>query len=270
MIRLAQLSDLHFGREDVVAIANAGRYILETRPDAVLICGDLTQKGRKSEFEAARRWIDELPGEKLVVPGNHDTPMFNIATRVSAPFERFEDYFGDLTAPLDIGGRAISGLNTARGWQFRRNWAEGSVDLGDLEALAAQDSSNAADILICHHPFMSMPGAALRTRTRRGRRASRLTATGAPFLALFGHVHTPSAIYHGDEDDGYLAVSSGTLSTRLRQSPPGFNMVSISSDRILVEGVYTKGDRIVVEALGDCPGRRLELLKPEAASDMRR
>jgi len=77
MMRIIQLADLHFGSENPAAIADAAELIASEAPDALMICGDLTQRGARSEFEAAHAWLDQFDVPQLVVPGNHDTPLLN-------------------------------------------------------------------------------------------------------------------------------------------------------------------------------------------------
>ena len=57
MTRLIQIADIHFGREDPAAINAAGDLISSLDPDGLLVCGDLTQRGKRSEFEAAAEWL---------------------------------------------------------------------------------------------------------------------------------------------------------------------------------------------------------------------
>ena len=45
---------------------------------------------------------------------------------------------------------------------------------------------------------------------------------------MTGHVHTPHAELIRDPSGGaYIAITAGTLSTRLRAQPPAFNILSI-------------------------------------------
>ena len=83
MTTLLHMADIHFGVEDPVALNAVHEWTLANRPDGVIVAGDLTQRGKRSEFEAARTWIDSIPGRKLVVAGNHDTPLLNMWSRTS-------------------------------------------------------------------------------------------------------------------------------------------------------------------------------------------
>ncbi|MFN3835788.1 MAG: metallophosphoesterase family protein [Glycocaulis sp.] len=231
MIRIVQLADLHFGTEHPAALNGAAQIIHETRPDAIIVAGDLTQRGKRAEFEAARRWLDQFEAPRLVVAGNHDTPLLNAVSRVSYPFARFDRHFADLTAPLDIGPWRAAGLNSARGWQARSNWAEGAVRRSHID-IALSQIGDRPGILTCHHPFVPPATAPLRTRTRRGVKASAAIAPSPVRLLLTGHVHGAAADLHTYEGGAYLNLTAGTLSTRLREGHPSFNLIEIGEDHI--------------------------------------
>ena len=232
MTRIIQIADIHFGTEDPDALTAFEETAAELQADALAVCGDLTQRGKRSEFREAREWLNKFQLPKIVVAGNHDTPLLNLVERVVSPFERHDSYFGDLAGPVAAKDAIMVGLNTSRGWQTRHNWAEGSVNLEDLEdaLLEADDSASKTGMLICHHPFLSPPQAPLRTATRRGQRASRRLAQSAVRYLLTGHVHAPSVSIVNHHGRAYVAVSAGTLSTRLRATPPSFNVIEVGED----------------------------------------
>lgn len=233
MIRIVQLADLHFGTEHPAALNGAAEIIHETKPDALIIAGDLTQRGKRSEFEAARRWLDQFEAPRLVVAGNHDTPLLNAVSRVSYPFARFDRHFADLTAPIDIGHWRAAGLNSARGWQARSNWAEGAIRRSHLD-IVLNAIGDRPGIVTCHHPFIPPATAPLRTRTRRGVKASAILAPSPVRLLLTGHVHGAAADLHTYPGGAYLNITAGTLSTRLREGHPSFNLIEIDDDQIEV------------------------------------
>jgi len=222
-----QMSDIHFGAQDEDALRAAERLIDTACPDALIVCGDLTQRGKRVEFRAARRWLDQFGLPSLVVAGNHDTPLLNLVQRVASPFQRFEDMFDDYLRPIEIGSWRFVGLNTARGWQARRNWAEGVVDLEALETAASSGSKTA---IVCHHPFVSPPNTPLRTRTKRGADADTILKNASASLLMCGHVHAPTAEHRRGTSGSYLALTAGTLSTRLRDAPPSINKLTLSHD----------------------------------------
>lgn len=253
---IAHIADVHFGREDKVALAAAAAMIADAKPDILVVAGDVTQRGKRREFAAAREWLFQFRMPKLVVAGNHDTPLLNIPLRVSAPFERFEKYFGSHSFIARTSDIAVSGLNTARGWQARRNWAEGSVSLSRLDdsiMRMGEAGSKVLKVLACHHPFLSPPGAPLRISTKRGDAASRRVAGSGVSLVLTGHVHTPSAILREERRGHYLAVTCGTLSRRLREAPPSFNLITVTADTMQVDSCVLEGETMQRHDLGTFP-----------------
>ena len=88
---IVHLSDIHFGRIDpstVQPLAAAIRRIAPA-PDLLAVSGDLTQRARRTEFAQAREFLDSLPFRRLVVPGNHDVPLYNVFTRFATPLARY-------------------------------------------------------------------------------------------------------------------------------------------------------------------------------------
>ena len=73
---IAQLSDLHCGQQFFLPDL-LGRAIVEIndlRPNVVVCSGDLTSHGFKDEYALARRYLDQIECDSLVViPGNHDS-----------------------------------------------------------------------------------------------------------------------------------------------------------------------------------------------------
>ncbi len=249
-MKIVQMADLHFGVEDPDALLGAEQIIKSSQPDLIAVCGDLTQRGKRTEFYNARKWLDQFDIPIIATPGNHDTPLLNMWTRVKNPFQRYDDNFGDLTRPVSINGRAIASLNTSRGWQARKNWAEGVVNLDQLEKVLESDISENTGLLVCHHPFLSPPDTPLKVATRRGLRGSRRLAKSSVELLLTGHVHAPSAIVRHHEDGKYLAVSAGTLSKRLRHQPPSLNVISIDEHDIQATAWAISGARYESQSLG--------------------
>jgi 3',5'-cyclic AMP phosphodiesterase CpdA len=256
-MRIVQLADLHFGAEDARAMDAAAARIGDLQPDVIVVSGDMTQRGRHDEFAAARVWIDALSRPTLIVPGNHDTPLINLVARASRPFQRHRDYFDHYAPSQSIGDIRIDGLNTARGWQVRSNWAEGSVRLAHLkDILGVHAGEDTIRILACHHPFRSPKDAPLRTRTRRGAAASEMLAASKISVLLTGHVHTPHAELIEEATGSYLAITAGTLSTRLRSAPAAFNSLDISGESLVVKTHDFDGTEFCSRSLGTWPATR--------------
>lgn len=233
-IRLAHLSDIHFGGEHVEAVAAAKVWIAEHRPNLTVITGDVTREGLQAEFEAAKAWIDSLASDTLVVPGNHDTPYLNLFKRLFAPWRRYERYFGKLEQlAVERPGLAIASVNTARGVQLRANWSKGAISESQVRKAAAALAGAPADalrIIACHHPLIEMIGAPMSGKVHGGRQAADAFARARVDLVMTGHVHAPFALPYPGGDGRTWAVGASTLSVRERGVPIGFNCIEIQDE----------------------------------------
>ena len=224
-IRLFHLSDLHFGLEDREALAWAKREITRLRPAAVAITGDLTMRARHHEFAAACAWILGLDAPVTVEIGNHDMPYFNLVERFVDPYRRFRAIQGMIEAEIDLGELAIVPLKTAVRAQPRLNWSKGYVTrsalascLGMIDALPAGKRA----VVTVHHPLVEVGtrGTAL---TRHGERALAELARRDVLAVLSGHVHDAFDLVHQTVNGPVRMIGAGTLSRRLRSTPPSFN-----------------------------------------------
>lgn len=246
--RILHFSDVHFGAENQAAVAAALKHAHATPRDLVLITGDITQMGRRREFEGAAAWIAAMPEPVFVVPGNHDTPYWDLVARLAWPWRRFEHIVGHPAVDHQFQGRhlAVRGVNTARGAQLRPNWSKGVIDLDQTrraaDALAAAPDG-ALRVLACHHPLLEMIGGPMTGEVKRGREAAQLFADAGVDLIMTGHVHVPFAlpIAHGDQFS--YAVGAGTLSRRERGAPAGFNSVEWDADTVHVTALGWTGSR---------------------------
>ncbi len=266
-MKLIQVADIHVGAADPEVLGAAAASIREQEADALVVCGDMTQRGKREEFKVAREWVDAFGMPTIVVPGNHDTPLLDMVARVTSPFNRHNDHFEEWHEEIETDRVRIAGLNTARGWQARRNWAEGSVNLTDLAELTPKgDAESKVNILTCHHPFLAPQGIPMRIRTRRGVAASEWLARSHFSILLTGHVHTPHAERFGTLEEGYLAISAGTLSRRLRRSPPGYNILTLKPNSVDVAMMGYAGGRFEEDSHENWPLKPMEQNgKPDVA-----
>ena len=117
---LLHLSDTHFGTEQP-AVVEALRHLARTqRPERAILSGDVTQRARRGQFAAARRFVDSLPMPTLAIPGNHDIPLFNLAGRLLRPYAGFRRAFGQaLECEWSAPGWLVIGINTTRWWRHK-------------------------------------------------------------------------------------------------------------------------------------------------------
>jgi 3',5'-cyclic AMP phosphodiesterase CpdA len=246
-VRLAHLSDIHFGAENPAAIAAAARMLDAGGFDLVVVTGDLTQFGEAREFAAAARWLAGVPAPRLVTPGNHDAPYLAWLERLVAPFRRYERAIGPAAAQNHFGdGFAARALNTARGVQPRLNWSKGRISsrqVRDAVRQLAAAPPGWVRIVACHHPLTEMIGGPMTGRVWNGARAARDLAEARVDLVLSGHVHAPFVWPYPFGDGRTYAVGAGTLSRRERGAPPSFNLLEIEAREIRVQALQWAGSR---------------------------
>lgn len=233
---LFHISDIHFGLVDERAIAWVAAEIERCRPDAVAITGDLTMRARHREFAAACRWISALDVPVTVEVGNHDMPYFNPIERFVAPYRRFRAIEGLIEREIELPGVAIVPLKTAARAQWRLNWSKGWITGSALnKCLAMIDALPAGTraLVTCHHPLVEVGtrGTAL---TRGGNKALAELAKRGVVAVLSGHVHDAFDLLHETPNGPVRMIGAGTLSQRLRSTPPSFNELHIAGGEIRV------------------------------------
>lgn len=234
MTRLVHISDLHFGRDREELLDPLVRFINDLAPDMVLISGDLTQRARHSQFEAARAFIDRLEPQVLAVPGNHDTPLENLFIRLATPWRRWKRHISRVLEPRAENDEvSVVGLNTAdpRAWQ--RGRLRGSSLRRVSRYLRQAEEGGRVGVVMMHHPPEHDEGVEKTPMKHAERGLEQLNELGAD-LVLSGHLHLWRAAPH-TVHGGILLVQAGTgLSTRMRGQPNDLNVLDISRDRIVV------------------------------------
>jgi len=238
MKTLIHLSDLHFGRIDPGLVDPLRRAVVELQPDLVAISGDFTQRARRSQFAAARAFVDSLEAKTLVVPGNHDIPLFDVVERLAAPLVRYRKYISNNLEPEYLDDEMIViGVNTARSMVFP--FGEGRINEQQVERVVqrlAKVPSQLLRVIVTHHPFDLPPGVhERRLLGRSGMAMARLAEANAD-LFLSGHLHISHVSHVADryEVAGHsgLIVQAGTVSTRGRGEQPSFNVLRLQRPEI--------------------------------------
>lgn len=234
MTRLFHISDLHFGLEDRAALAWFTGCVRRDRPDAVLITGDLTMRARTREFAAACDWIGALDVPVTVEVGNHDLPYFNPVERFFFPYRRIRGIRRLVERELDLAGVAIVPLKTTARAQWRLDWSKGWVTERALKkTLAAIDAlpSGTTALVTAHHPLVEA-GTKGRALTRGGESALAALARRGVAAVLTGHVHDAFDLVKHTAAGTIRMIGAGTLSQRIRSTPPSFNELTIEGAAI--------------------------------------
>jgi 3',5'-cyclic AMP phosphodiesterase CpdA len=238
LIRIAHLSDIHFGGENVAAVTGVAEVLRAGGFDLTIVSGDLTQFGEIGEFDAAAAWLKTVPGPILVTPGNHDSPYIAWFERFFSPFGRFERLIGPAEVQTHVAETfVVRGVNTARGVQPRANWSKGQISARQTREAAewlCAAPQEKLKILVCHHPLMEMIGGPMTGKVWGGAAAAQAVSECRVDLVLSGHIHAPFALPYPFGDGHTYAAGAGTLSVRERGVPAGFNVVEADDAEIRI------------------------------------
>jgi 3',5'-cyclic AMP phosphodiesterase CpdA len=206
----------------------------------VAVSGDLTQRARRAEFAAARAFLHRLPAPRVVVPGNHDIPLFDLPRRFLAPLGRYHEFIDDEADPFYHDGEiALQGINTAR----PSAWKEGRISeaqIADLRRRLCSLPEGRFKVMVTHHPFALLPGGRPARVVGRARGALEAAAACGVELLLAGHLHRGYTADVREAHVGFgrsmIVAQAGTaLSRRRRAEPNAYNLVTVDAPRLVVE-----------------------------------
>jgi 3',5'-cyclic AMP phosphodiesterase CpdA len=240
MRTIVHLSDLHFGRVDPALLDPLVAAVTAARPDVVAVSGDLTQRARNSQFIAARQFLDRLPAPRIVVPGNHDIPLYDVVRRFAAPLRRFRRHITADRAPSFRDEEvAIVGINTARSLTFK-NGRINAEQVADVARCFSGLDPAIVRIVVTHHPFDLPLHRKESDLVGRATMAMRAFADARVDLFLSGHLHrthaSSTATRYRIEGHSALVVQAGTASsTRGRGEANSFNVIRVGRPEITIE-----------------------------------
>ncbi len=233
MKRLLHISDLHFGPPYV---KEAGEAILdfqnEGKIDVVVITGDLTQRARTSQFVSAAAFITKLRlhSKVVVIPGNHDIPLYRFWERLFSPYRLFKSLISqDRNTVLHEDEFTIVGLDSTHPLKRIKNGRLGSRRLAFCEEALKQSQPGATKIVALHHPLLlslesELPGGLLEKFSQWGVN-----------VVMSGHAHTRLVKKSGS----IMVVQCGTsTSSRGRGEEAGknsINVVNLESHQVKVD-----------------------------------
>jgi 3',5'-cyclic AMP phosphodiesterase CpdA len=237
---IVHLSDLHFGRVDAQLLEPLRDRVEKLAPHLVVVSGDLTQRAKPEQFREAKRFLDTLPKPQVVVPGNHDVPLFNVFQRVFSPLGKYKRIIDANLEPEYIDEEiAVIGINTARSMV----WKDGRINEQQIEKVRSRIchlEERVAKIVVTHHPFDVPEKHDDGKLVDRAEKAMKVFAQCGADILLSGHLHkshtTQSAERYKIPGHSALIVQAGTAtSTRGRGENNSFNALHITPDDVRVE-----------------------------------
>ena len=221
MTVLLQISDPHFGTERLPVVDALARLSLEQQPDLLVVSGDVTQRARRGQFQAARTFLERLGKPWLVIPGNHDIPLFDLRARVLRPYARHCEAFGpDLEPVHDSPALLVLGVNTTRWYRHQ----DGEVSLAQIDRVARRlRSAGAAQlrVVVVHQPVAVPQMNDVHNLLHRHALAIRDWAVAGCDIVMGGHIHLPYVAALPGLVHPMWAVQAGTaVSWRVRDGMP--------------------------------------------------
>ena len=236
-MKIAQISDLHFGCTAPEVVAALRDSLHEAAVDLVIASGDLTQDGTVAEFAEARAFFDSLTPPVFAIPGNHDLPGLDLR-RFIDPFRRYRRAIAaDLEPDLKSELVDIKGLNSARMILPHPNWANGAVSRRQCDDISTFFSASTAPwrMVVLHHPLVTSPELPLDTAVFGRQGALDALAEARVDIVLAGHQHHAFAdpTLRAGHTTVFVNASTAT-STRLRKQPNGFNLLDFTATAVRI------------------------------------
>ena len=228
MSTILHISDTHFGTEQAPVVAALLQLHAQEKPDLVIASGDITQRARRSQFRAAKDFFSKIATPKIIIPGNHDIPLFNIALRIFAPYANFSRVFGKDLQPEFISNEIFAiGVNTTR----PQRHIDGEISTDQIryvcERLACARTEQ-LKIIVTHQPVHVITLTDEINLLHGCHEAVEAWSKAGANLILGGHIHLPYVrpLHAEGAAQPTWAVQAGTaLSSRVRGNVP--NSVNI-------------------------------------------
>jgi 3',5'-cyclic AMP phosphodiesterase CpdA len=245
-LRILHVSDLHFGPPYVPEVGEALlARAASLGAEVIVASGDFTQRAKPEQFQEARAFLDRLPeADLVVVPGNHDVPLYRAFERLTRPLENYRRYIHpELDWVLEREDAVIAALDSTSPLRHITNGRISEEQLAFCERAFAA-AGDRARVVVAHHHFAPAPDYEKAEVMPNARAAlDRFTAMRVD-LILGGHLHrgyigNSLDVYAGaDSDHGIIIIQSGTTTSRRGRAREAeknsFNVVVVGSGDVRV------------------------------------
>lgn len=240
---LMHVSDLHAGRPFDPHVAEiVAREAHALQPDLLIVSGDLVQRADFAhEWRTIKAYLATLPEPRLIIPGNHDVPLFNPFERFFRPLRTYQRQIStELNPVFERPGLLVAGANTAHGFTIdggrlaAQQWQV-------LERIMSNAPAEACKVVVVHHHVFDPPQYRRRSKIRNAVATVRALDAWGVDLMVCGHIHRA---YAGttldllpDLRQGTAIAQSGTTTSRRtgRHGQNSYNVITIDTTTITVQ-----------------------------------
>ncbi len=246
-MKILHISDLHFGPPYLprvgLALLNAAPTV---NPDVIVVSGDLTQRAKPEQFQEAANFIEKLPaGPRIVVPGNHDVPLYRIIERMTDPHRWYRKYINEqLNTIVQTDEAIFIGLDSTAPRSAISNGRLHPSKLAFCQQALQNAPAQLARIVVAHHHFAPAPDYLHDQTMSKAKRAINLFAELGVELILGGHLHrayignTLDFYPEAGRDRGIVIVQCGTSTSRRgrgrEREKNSFNVIDIDEQTITI------------------------------------
>lgn len=237
MTTILQISDTHFGTERPEVVTALEDHVREHGADLLILSGDITQRARPEQFATAQAFVQRLERhgipDTLVIPGNHDIPLYNVVERFLRPYANYRRHFGrELEPVFENDELLVIGLNTTA----PRRHKDGLVTPEQVRRVCQHLRTSAPGklrMVVAHQPFGAMVSSDLSNLQHGASHALSRWAEAGLDLVLGGHIHLPYVLplskqYPQLSREIWMVQAGTTLSSRVRgTSPNSFNKLRV-------------------------------------------
>ncbi|NLD62056.1 metallophosphoesterase [Candidatus Sumerlaeota bacterium] len=218
------------------------------RPDAIVMAGDLTFRARANQFAMGKEILEKMGKPLLLIPGNHDIPLYDLVTRMLNPFRIWKKTYKALGAvsELDMPAVQILGLHTIKPFVHQKAFLTKThrKQITDWMQRCRQTSSDNQPWrgVVMHQQLFNLkhhyrPGIMFEPK----KAVAFLENAGIDFV-LYGHVHYPivadANVYFPFLKRRLTLIGSGTASNKRTRGPnPNntFQLLTFSLNEIRVD-----------------------------------
>jgi 3',5'-cyclic AMP phosphodiesterase CpdA len=188
---LLQISDAHFGTEQEPVVSALLALSARVQPELVVLSGDITQRARRAQFQAAREFVDDLQRPAIAIPGNHDIPLYNIIARIFFPYGNYMRAFGDTLEPMfESESFLVVCANTTRPKRHK----DGEISEDQVARISDRLRGAAREqlrVVVTHQPVHVIRPEDEENLLHGSEHAVRAWADAGADIVMGGHIHLP-------------------------------------------------------------------------------